>query len=222
MEPCELNRWLSGDMTPNEESEYRRHLAGCPDCQEGFRERLALEDALTFIEAPMKTPKSIWRAIKTRVAPKAPARRMVWYALAGVSLAVLAFAFNLNQKTLTARPVFATEQLKAQLVGTNPSVHGIAVLNVVNHHLTVQVRGLHTLPAGHIYELWTIKGQKEHALGALNMTSDPATFRGIAQATSGYTLVICPAQAGWTARSSLGPVAVQGLFVPSQSGSLNG
>lgn len=222
MEPCELNRWLSGDMTPNEKSVYQHHLAGCQACQEGLRERLALEDALTFIEAPMKTPKSIWRAIKTRVAPTAPARQVVWYALAGVSLAVLTVAFHFNQKTPTTRPAFAASQLKAQLAGTNPAIHGTAVLNLVNHRLTVRIRGLHTLPAGHVYELWTIKGQKEQALGALNMTSDPATFSGIAQAKSGYTLVICPTQAGWTARSTLGPVALQGLFVVSQSSSLNG
>lgn len=222
MEPCELNRWLSGEMTPQEKLEYRRHLASCQNCQEALRERLALEDALTFIEAPMKAPKSTWRAIKRRVAPQIPRRRVAWYALTGVSLAALVVAFSIHQNAPKPRPVYAAEQLKVQLAGTNPAIHGTAVLNLVNHHLTVRVRGLHALAAGQIYELWTIKGQKEQALGALNMTTQPATFSGIAQAASGYTLVICPAQAGWTARSTLGPVALQGLFVPSQSNSLNG
>ncbi len=212
MEHCELTRWLSGDLTAMEKTEYQQHLALCPSCQNALTERLTMEDALVFLEAPIKPPRSTWKAIRNRVDPRRPRNRRVSYAFAALSLGVMVGAWSLHHKAPTAPPVFATNQLEARLTSSNPAIHGTAVLNLTNHHLTVRIHGLATLPAGHLYELWTVKGNQEEALGALNLKTHQASFSGLAHAGSGYELVICPTQSGWAARTTLGPVAAKGAF----------
>lgn len=215
MEHCELTRRLSGDLTAIEKIEYQHHLAICPACQDALREQVAMEDALVFLEAPMKPPRATWKAIRNRISPQRPRYRVISAAVAGLALGAMALAFNVYQKPTTPHPIFAADQLEARLTSTNSAVHGTAVLNLVTHHLTVHIRGLTTLPSGQVYELWSVKGHHEQALGPLQLKTNQASFSGLAEAGSGSTLVICPAEAGWTASTTLGDVVAKGSLTPS-------
>lgn len=214
MEHCELTRWLSGDLTPIEKIDFQHHLAICPSCQNALAERLAMDDALVFLEAPINPPRSTWKSIRNRIDPRRPRNRPVAYAFATLSLGAMVVALSLFQKPPSPHPVFAGNQLEARLVSANPAIHGTAILNLTNHRLTVRIKGLATLPAGHLYELWSVKGHQQEALGPLNIGNNQASFSGLAEAGSGYELVICPTQAGWTASAALGPVVAKGSLNP--------
>ncbi|MGH2874978.1 MAG: anti-sigma factor domain-containing protein [Solirubrobacteraceae bacterium] len=163
-----------GALTPAEAEAFQRHLERCVVCRDelaAFQQAID-ELALSVPEhaAPRGLRRRLLRAVAAEPAPGTdPTRRSLtrrWGALArrralafGVAVVLAAAAFagvQLSSSSVNVRVV------QAQVTG-----RGTAELRLSDGHGQLVVRHLSPPPAGHIYEVWVVRG--DHAPAPANV-----------------------------------------------------
>jgi len=205
--------YVLGALEPDEAETFRRHLAGCAECQKEVAQFEQITGTLPESTTRYEVPKDLRRRVmqEVRATPKAqssgqkaavrPARSwrptVVWAgALAVIAVAVI-LAFALSAGGSGTRTIQASA--------------GNAELQITGGHGDLIVHRLPQLPLGRIYEMWVQRGSAAPTpTGTLfSVRSDGSAAVGVPGSLNGVSRVMVTQEpAGGTAAPTTAPVIV--------------
>jgi anti-sigma-K factor RskA len=216
--------YVLGALEPGELEAFRRHLAGCADCQKEVAEFEQIRGSLPDSSVQYQVPKDLRRRVMAEVwaTPKArtgagaaesgqsrgPARvrrgwswrpQVVW----GGAFACVVVIAVVAVVALSSGGSSGTRVIQASA--------GSAQLRIAGGHGDLIVHRLAQLPAGRIYEMWVQRGSAQPVpTGTLfGVRSDGSATVGVPGSLSGVSAVLVTQEpAGGTQTPTSAPVIV--------------
>ena len=205
--------YVLGALEPGELEAFRRHLAGCADCQREVAEFEQIRGSLPDASVQYQVPKDLRRRVMAEVqaTPKAQAAARTtpgrvtrsWRPLVafGGAFAVVVVAVTIAFAVGSGGSSTRTIQASA----------GNAELRIAGSRGDLIVRRLPQLPAGRIYEMWVQRGSAHPVpTGTLfGVTSSGTAAIGVPGSLSGVSAVLVTQEpAGGTPAPTTAPVIV--------------
>jgi anti-sigma-K factor RskA len=189
-----LSALALGALDPVERIEVEIHVRGCAECQAELQMLLKVVDGIGLGAAPVTPPESLKSKVLARVTserdrrdlppadvrgvvqpPKPASSWMMPLALAAslmVAAAALFYAFRLQTEVeelrRTAQILQSTDLVRANMKGqaSAPNATGLALWSQ-GKGMLFSATQLPALPAGRVYQLWTITGTTATSAGLL-------------------------------------------------------
>ena len=178
-----LSALALGALDSAERIEVEAHVRGCAECQAELQALLKVVDGVGLAASPVTPPDTLRSKVMARVSAepqlrdvRRPAARS-WMPLALAASLVLAvaalfYAFRLQTEVQklqkTTQILQATDLVRANMKGQAGAVNatGLALWSKSNG-MIFSATQLPALPAGRVYQLWTITGTTATSAGLL-------------------------------------------------------
>lgn len=219
--------YAMGSLDPGEADAFRAHMATCSVCQDELAAFQQVVDALPMGAPQHRVPRGLRRSLMRRVRaePRTAAHRAgpsrlassrSWLGFPRFSAQLLAGA-----GTVAVAAVVLTLALssggrgQARVVRASVVEHdGSAELRISGEHAQLVVRHLPPPPAGHIYEVWLVRGRRPPAptSALFSVTSTGAGDVEVPGSLHGVSdVLVTPEPDGGSLRPTHAPVIVARL-----------
>lgn len=216
-DPCgsDVAAFALGALERSEVDAFERHLDGCVVCRDELASFQQVVDVLGVSATRRAVPKRVRRKVlgdvnrvqrlqrrHRRWGPLAPARPAVVVALAA---ALVAVAMGVAIRQFSPSSSRSTRVYAADVTGSA----GSAEIEEKNGQADLVVRGIAPPPAGHIYEVWLVRGRRRpqptRALFGVTPRGDadvdvPGNLHGVRR------VLVTPEPAGGSAAPTHAPV----------------
>jgi hypothetical protein len=156
-------------LDPDEALEFERHLLVCPACLDAVEPLRAAAAALAFAGDLAPPPAALrLRVLDVVEAVVVPIRRR-WQrpVIAAAAAAAVVSAIVVGVHGSTTESSLAAGLHAYPVHAQSPTVQGDLVVTGAARDAVLAVRGLPEPPAGSVYELWIVRGQRATPAGFL-------------------------------------------------------